>query len=148
MKELLQQLLDNIVADTTQQMYAEKFIASGDTIGTFEPVASDTEAQLSGNQSFFTIVEGIGRKPGKQPPIDTIVKWIEDKRISYDGSLRSFAYLVARKIGKEGNAVFTGKRKGIEFDKIIKTNEELFEKELADYFEDKLVSDIDKAFKK
>lgn len=44
-----------------------------------------------------------GRRPGKRPPIDTIEKWINDKQIRLDNiSVRSLAFLIARKIGREG----------------------------------------------
>lgn len=47
-----------------------------------------------------------GRSPGKQPPSDVIEQWIIDKGIasSIDNeiSISSLAYLIARKIGREG----------------------------------------------
>ena len=42
-----------------------------------------------------------GRKPGKQPPSDRIYKWMIDKGI--EGTIRD-AFVIARKIGKEGYA--------------------------------------------
>lgn len=47
-----------------------------------------------------------GRKPGKQPPSEAIEQWIRDKgiaaRLEKDISVSSLAYLIARKIGREG----------------------------------------------
>lgn len=50
-----------------------------------------------------------GRKPGKMPPMSAIEKWIRIKPIApraYDGkrvpSVKSLAFLIARKIGLEG----------------------------------------------
>ncbi|MCO6147517.1 hypothetical protein [Flavobacterium sp. NRK1] len=47
-----------------------------------------------------------GRKPGKQPPSEAIEQWIKDKgiaaRIEGNISVSSLAYLIARKIGREG----------------------------------------------
>lgn len=47
-----------------------------------------------------------GRLPGKQPPSSVIEQWIKDKgiasRIQNDISISSLAYLIARKIGREG----------------------------------------------
>jgi len=44
-----------------------------------------------------------GRRPGKQPPIQAILDWINDKGIVADGiSERSLAFIIARKIGLEG----------------------------------------------
>mgnify|MGYP000232899996 CR=1 FL=1 len=47
-----------------------------------------------------------GRQAGKQPPSDVIEQWIEDKGIAsqIEGNIKisSLAYLIARKIGREG----------------------------------------------
>jgi len=47
-----------------------------------------------------------GRKSGKQPPIETIKQWIQDKgvftAILQQISISSLAFLIARKIGREG----------------------------------------------
>lgn len=47
-----------------------------------------------------------GRLPGKQPPIAAIEKWIHDKgiaaRIEGEITVSSLAFLIARKIGREG----------------------------------------------
>ena len=66
---------------------------------------------------FKTIVKGIdytqqlqfGRKPGKFPPIAQIEQWIKDKGISFverDIKLKQLAYLIARKIAREGTKYF------------------------------------------
>ena len=43
-----------------------------------------------------------GRQSGKQPPSKIIEKWIYDKRISTNLKISTLAFLIARKIGKEG----------------------------------------------
>lgn len=45
-----------------------------------------------------------GREPGKFPPVDKIVKWIQDKPIipRDNISVSSLAYLIGRKIAAEG----------------------------------------------
>lgn len=47
-----------------------------------------------------------GRKPGKQPPSEAIEQWLKDKgiasRLEKEISITSLAYLIARKIGREG----------------------------------------------
>lgn len=48
-----------------------------------------------------------GRGPGKFPPIAAIEKWIEDKGITpVDISVSSLAFLIARKIAREGTQYF------------------------------------------
>lgn len=47
-----------------------------------------------------------GRKPGKQPPSEAIEQWLKDKgiasRLEKEITVTSLAFLIARKIGREG----------------------------------------------
>ena len=75
--------------------------ASGDWLESVE----DRTKGLSGSIWALDYTEYLedGRKPGKFPPIDKIKQWIVDKPIAYsDISLSSLAFLIARKISKEG----------------------------------------------
>lgn len=50
-----------------------------------------------------------GREPGRFPPIDRIEQWIKDKGIQpFDSNLKisSLAFLIARKIAREGTRYF------------------------------------------
>lgn len=47
-----------------------------------------------------------GRKPGKRPPREVIVKWIQDKGIQSDIPVNSLAFLIQRAIGKEGTTLY------------------------------------------
>lgn len=60
---------------------------------------------IESSQDYFTVLE-TGRKPGKQPPLDPIQRWVQAKGIATDISERSLAYLIARKIGKEGSLLY------------------------------------------
>ena len=60
---------------------------------------------IESSQDYFTVLE-TGRKPGKQPPLDPIQRWVQAKGIATDISTRSLAYLIARKIGKEGSLLY------------------------------------------
>jgi hypothetical protein len=43
-----------------------------------------------------------GRRPGGFPPISAIEQWIRDKRIQSEIKVSSLAFLIARKIAREG----------------------------------------------
>lgn len=47
-----------------------------------------------------------GRKPGKAPPRKAIEQWITDKGIVSDISKKSLAFLIQRKIAKEGTTIY------------------------------------------
>jgi hypothetical protein len=56
---------------------------------------------ITGSHYWYYIEHG--RRPGKRPPIESIEKWIDDRRLSLDGiTKQSLAFLIARKIGREG----------------------------------------------
>lgn len=68
----------------------------------------------------------VGRKPGGFPPIDTILQWIRDKRITSDLPEKSLAFLIARKIAKKGTDIFQRKRDGINVsDELLEARKEL-----------------------
>ena len=48
--------------------------------------------------------QGIGRRPGKMPPVKPLIDWIRFKSIPVPTgmSVEAFAFLIARKIGKQG----------------------------------------------
>lgn len=47
-----------------------------------------------------------GRQSGKFPPISAIEKWIDEKPIQADIPKKSLAFLIARKISREGTEIF------------------------------------------
>lgn len=56
----------------------------------------------------FTLEDG--RKPGKMPPVQNIQQWLEQRGINPpDISQKSLAFLIARRIGREGSTIY---RKG------------------------------------
>lgn len=80
-----------------------------------------------------------GRRPGKMPPEVPILAWIRTKRIAPEltkrWQLRSLAYVIRRKIGREGikgTPIFSE-----EGDKLSKRLEELFDTDIARAIEEK-----------
>lgn len=47
-----------------------------------------------------------GRRPGKAPPRQAIKDWIEEKRLSFDIPINSLAFLIQRKIAKQGTTAW------------------------------------------
>lgn len=82
--------------------------ASGEFANSLEVEASELTVSLLGSYYVEYLVDG--RKPGKFPPIDVIEKWIEAKGIASliesEISVSSLAFLIARKISREGTEYF------------------------------------------
>lgn len=47
-----------------------------------------------------------GRRPGKVPPRQAIKDWINEKRLSFDIPIDSLAFLIQRKIAKQGTTAW------------------------------------------
>ena len=89
--------------------------ASGRTSGSMHTDVSENRGILFGRMAFETLETG--RKPGKVPAgfYQIIKQWVIDKGISFDSQSErnSFAYLVSRKIAREGTQLY---RTGAEAD--------------------------------
>lgn len=106
----IQLIADQIVELYKQQLESKGIPASGSLGDT-----ASVEVELSGSklivslnlEHYWRYVE-YGRRPGKMPPIDNIEEWIRIKPVvpkPIDGKVpsnKSLAYLIARKIGREG----------------------------------------------
>ena len=78
--------------------------ASGNWANTLEVNVSGLSARLYGEQ--YSEQLEYGRRSGKQPPSQVIEQWIRDKgiasRLTGKMTVSSLAFLIARKIGREG----------------------------------------------
>lgn len=118
--EELLKLKDVIAAN----IVAQGLNASGKTAKSLEVVMGDNGGALMG-RSFFAVLE-TGRKAGKVPKNfrQIIEKWATDKGLTFEtpSKLRSFSYLVARKIAAEGTKQYrTGRRTDVFTDAVNET---------------------------
>lgn len=100
-------------------------VASGRTRASIKVELTEDGGILWGRQA-FSILE-TGRKPGKVPKgfYQIIRQWVDDKGISVPKP-DSFAYLVARKIAREGTMMYrTGQKKDIYSTDMEKTIHEI-----------------------
>lgn len=102
---ILKQEFDSLKNDLIAKHESLGMKASGNWIESLENRSKGLSGQLWGEAYTEQLVNG--RKPGKFPPIKMIEKWIYDKGITPDGiSYSSLAFLIARKIAKEGTKYF------------------------------------------
>lgn len=100
----------NIVRDPSEELVlkikerhrAAGQIATGKTSALLRVQQTDKGFQLIGWTYSGSYEEG--RKPGKMPPMDSLIEWAHAKGLTFksDSQARSWAYCVARKIAREG----------------------------------------------
>ena len=110
--------------------------ASGKTISSLRVYVNDNQGTLFGRQAFGVLETG--RKPGKVPKgfYLIILQWVKDKGIQVENP-KSFAYLVARKIAREGTELHRqGGRADIYSPEIEKTTQEIMNRAFAVFKDD------------
>ena len=102
--EILQQEFEALRDDLIAKYDELGMRTTGNWANSLEVVVSENKAVILG-VPYSQQLES-GRVPGKQPPSQVIEQWIKDKgiasRIEGKISISSLAYLIARKIGREG----------------------------------------------
>jgi hypothetical protein len=102
--KILKTELDILIAELIREYDALGMRASGEWANALESQATETNGKILG-LNYSEQLE-FGRKPGKFPPREAIEKWINDKglasRIEGQISVSSLAFLIARKIAREG----------------------------------------------
>lgn len=95
-----------------------------------------------------------GREPGRFPPISSIIKWIEVKKglpSIFKDKKEQFAFLIARKIARDGiqvpNKYNKGKIVSRVLEQFLENDVQEMIKELGVVFSDQLSEDIIKIFK-
>jgi len=106
--QTLKMELDKVSKELTEKYDQLGMRASGRWESEKEVTVKESGTRLTGIilGSDYTRYLQFGRKPGRFPPIDSIEQWIKDKRITSDIPIRSLAFLIARKIAREGTRYF------------------------------------------
>lgn len=94
--DILQSIDRKKLCDIIEKEYRAQGYGHGDFAQNLECRLSDTTFQfLSSKYAYFMLH---GRGAGKRPPINVIQEWCDYKGINF----KSCAFLIARKIGREG----------------------------------------------
>lgn len=127
-KVILKSELEDLRKRIIQNHLAAGQKASGKTAKSMFVDVAEDYGELSGRMAFGTLETG--RKAGKVPAKfkDIILKWAQDKGIKVDKP-KSFAFLVARKIAKEGTLLKRiGGRSDIYSNEIPKTIDRILQR--------------------
>ena len=116
--EALETYFKKVVTDLKSDQAQKKIRASGESAASLKFSASATSGQLKGADYFFFQI--VGRRPGKFAPPAAIIRWIKDKGITPQGktTIEQLAYLINRKMARQGTDIYTGKREGLSFNEI------------------------------
>lgn len=107
-EDILKKEFDSIIVDLKTKHIQLGMKASGKWIEGLENVSSGTTGKVIGEDYTYQLVNG--RKEGKFPPVQAIKQWIIDKgivnKIRGEISVSSLAFLIARKIAREGTKYY------------------------------------------
>ena len=117
--EILTAFMNAVASETIKQQKELGIRSSGASAQSLRvQVFSPNEVGLFGSAYFLQ--QSLGRRPGRFPPIASIVEWIKQKPIRLQGiTAESLAFIIARKIAREGTDIFEGKRKGLNIREIF-----------------------------
>ena len=85
-----------------------------------------------------TLFQGVGRRPSSRiPPIQNLERWIQAKGIQWSSptgrayTVRQMAFLIANTIKERGTRIFRDGRRGIQIDRIIEKNNDIYMPQIA-----------------
>ena len=157
---------DLLVDKIKQSLRADKTYASGRTLRSIEGVMKAEGSVLSysifsrkASNSEYSVLEIIdqGRRPGKQPPTQAIMYWMEQKGVqprfnkkyakSSESNLRFAAMRIARAIGEKGTIKRFGGGGSDILNFVFKSREEAMTEDIATSFEQDLMDYIENGIK-
>ena len=112
-KEAIEIFFKEVISD----MYAQNTKVP---VSAFRVEATNIDGQLYAPDWFQYMI--YGRGPGKQPPPQKIIDWVKRNPDILQSAKQTFkyinekglAFLIGRKIGKEGTNIWQGKSKGVD----------------------------------
>lgn len=140
--EILQKEMESIKMDLIARHVELKMPASGKWQQSLEVDVKRLKAVIWGESYTEQLVNG--RAPGQFPPVSAIRQWILDKNIRFLGQIKlsSLAFLIARKIAKEGTRYF--KQGGTDLVESVITPEriQLILDQVTEFYIDNFTSDL------
>jgi len=139
----IETLLNGVRQAYIDDQKAKGIRSSGKSAQSLKIRVDANSGTLTGARYFYQ--QKFGRKPGRFPPIDDILDWIREKRITPRDpktTERQLAFLFARKIAQSGTDIFEGKRPALNVEDKIKELVKEFAKNIATEFKDKMITTL------
>lgn len=130
MKEALEKYFNSVVKDMAAQNPKVP-------VSSFRTDVDNISAKLYAPDWFKYMI--YGRGPGKQPPPDKMLSWVQKNPDIFASARNKFkyitekglAFLVGRKIGNEGTDIYQGKKKGVDLLGAMEKNMPELKKDIA-----------------
>jgi hypothetical protein len=122
-------LVDNIILDNLKDFnksikdeFSRKGINdTGDASDSLKELKTGEQTYASKGNDYIEVLDR-GRGPGRFAPVDNIRDWVRSKLgITEEKELKQVAFLVNRKLAREGSGIFKDKKKGLEINEKIVT---------------------------
>jgi len=139
----IETLLNGVRQAYIDDQKAKGIRSSGKSAQSLKTRVDANSGTLTGARYFYQ--QKFGRKPGRFPPIDDILDWIREKRITPRDpktTERQLAFLFARKIAQSGTDIFEGKRPALNVEDKIKELLKEFSKSIATEFKNKIITTL------
>ena len=147
-KEILDQFLGSIRLDIIASSDQQGRNATGNAKAGLTVETGFTSGKLIDKAGYTEWGWEYGRAPGRFPPIEAISRWIDAKGIiPQDISKKSLAFLIARKIAREGTKLFRqGEPSGVITDNITEDRMASLQQVFADKYSSMIMSEMIRGF--
>jgi len=130
-KEILREELEKLILEIKTQQQTLGIKDSGRSADSIKIVqARGLSAQLTAVGYLATNFDKVGRRPGRQPPVEDIERWGK-LQVEAGETRRQAAFRVARAIGNMGTLIFRGQQ-GIDITELTKQSATRVSKALAE----------------
>jgi len=136
--------LEDFNLSIKDDIFAKGLNNTGEAANSLKVVEIDQRHFQSVGSDYIEILDR-GRGPGKFAPVDSIQEWVKTKLgITENKELKQVAFLVNRKLAREGSAIFKDHSKGLEIDKKIETLREKLIPELVAFEKANVIKELNK----
>ncbi len=118
--QFIKMALDNVgeslVEEIRSRLSKKDINNTGQASASLNYNSTDTKLEIRGERYIGALDKG--RRPGKFPPVQVIRDWVAQKLGIGGAENNSIAYLIGRKIAREGTTIYQDNSRGIELESV------------------------------